>query len=274
MHLSSRKLLFNHIPKTGGVTLRIILNRVYGIDKVFLISSTNIGESLSMFGNLTDKDRDLFDVVAGHGAELFAPMLKDPFRITILREPLALFVSQYHYLRTRTDSGFYDAVRPLQNLEEYIDFAVKNGQDNLLTRYLSDSLKFLANTDEVIPDMRKSGDDLLVQAIHNLQGYDAVIDLDDFDAGVFALAHKLGWKKIPVYRKANTNKNNPGVETLDPELRKQLQELLKYDLALYSMFKEMQKAEENKINRKSIRFRLFLLRQKGIAALSKMTGRE
>lgn len=265
---SGRQLLFNHIPKTGGVTLRIILNRVYGEKNIFLIRSTDITASLELFKSLSHEERKRFDVVAGHGADLFLPFMDNPFRITILREPVALFLSQYYYLKITRDAGFYEEVSQMKTLEEYLDFAIEKGQDNLLTRYLSGSVGFLANPAAPIPDMKKKGDSLLEQAKKTLYEYDVIIDLDDFDAGIYAIAEKLGWKKIPLYRTSNRNKYNPGPAALPISLSCRLKEVLQFDITLYKKFKRAKLASGIQIGRSSLNFKLFQIRQMGINHLA------
>ncbi len=267
---ADRQILFNHIPKTGGVTLRIILNRVYGEENIFLVKSTDIGGSLRLFSSLSPEETAHFAVVAGHGAELFLPFMDDPFRVTVLREPVSLFLSQYYYLKNTKDAGFYEDVAGLSSIDEYLDFAIEKGQDNLMTRYLSNSVRFLADPAVPVPSMHKEGDYLLQSAINSLYDYDAVIDLDGFDAGIFSLAGKLGWKNIPLYRPANRNRNNPGLSALPKEFHERLKEALKWDIALHGEFKNAGLAAGSVINRKSFSFRWFHLRQEGIGFLSRM----
>jgi hypothetical protein len=264
----NRQLLFNHIPKTGGVTLRIILNRVYGEENLFLIQSTDIGASLKLFSSLSREETAHFAVVVGHGAELFLPFLDDPFRITILREPVALFLSQYYYLNNTENAGFYEEVNRLDNIEEYLAFAIENGQDNLMTRYLSGSVRFLADPALTIPSMLKEGDYLLQAAINSLNEYDAIIDLDCFDAGIFTMAGKLGWKKIPLYRPANRNRKNPGHSALSKGFHERLKEALKWDIALYGEFKKSGLAAGNATTNGTLKYKLLQFRQKLIGILT------
>ena len=266
---TGRQLLFNHIPKTGGVTLRIILNRVYGEKNIFLIKSTDISASLEIFKSLLKEERKQFDLVAGHGAELFLPFMDAPFKITIFREPVSLFLSQYYYLKNTKEAGFYREVNRMESLEEYLDFAIEKGQDNLLTRYMSGSVGFLADPASPVPDMHKEGDRLLEQAKKALNEYDAVIDLDDFDAGIYALASLLKWKKIPLYRASNRTDPYPGPESLTPGTRDRLQHLLRYDLALYDEFVRSNIALGNSIDARSLGYKSFQLRQRGISILNR-----
>jgi len=263
-------LLFNHIPKTGGVTLRAILNKVYGEKHIFQIKSTNIGESLNRFKNLSEAERQQYSVISGHGAELFMTFTDHPFRLTVFREPVSQFISQYHYLKNTTGSGFYEELKELDSLGDYLDFAIENGQDNLLTRYLSNSVQFLADPSLPIPNMQNEGNKLLEKAMNTMRAYDAVIDLADFDAGVFALARKLGWKHIPVYRPGNRNRNNPGIEAVPRNILDAVKEALRWDIILYDRFREEKLDCGQEINRRSAAFNMFQLRQAAIYLLIKI----
>ena len=82
-------------------------------------------------------------VIAGHGAEYFSEFVNNPIRVTILRDPVELFFSQYQYLKNSPNSIFQKEISKLRSIEEYLDFAIENGQDNLMTRYLSNSIDWL-----------------------------------------------------------------------------------------------------------------------------------
>lgn len=266
---TTRTVLFNHIPKTGGLTLRIILNRVYGEQNVFFIKSTDIRSSIEHFSKLGEADRDHYAAITGHGAEFLSNLVRNPFRITIVREPVTLFLSQYYFLKFSKSTGFHDEVGELGSPDEYVDYAIARGQDNLLTRYLSNSIRFIIDPGQAVPDLKKEGPKLLSDGMKALEQYDAVIDLDDFDAGVFELAGRLGWKCIPLYRPSNINRLKPATPVIPASLTSRLQEVLQYDIALYEHFKKNNLAAGTGLKRNSTAYRVFRWRQDGIALAAK-----
>jgi len=271
---AKRPILFNHIPKTGGTTLRIILNRVYGADHVFFINSRDIAQSLNTFKALSEKERNKYKVISGHGAPLFAPFLENPFRISVVREPISLFLSQYRYLGQSHNSNFLNEVSKLDSEEAYLDYAIKMGQDNLLTRYFSESLQFLIDAGQPIPNLKNEGKQLLENALVKLHHYDALLDLSNFDKGVFALSKQLQWPKIPIYRPSNVGKKRIPTDRLSPDFKDRLMYILQWDLALYDYFLDQQLAISPKISHKSVGYHAFMLRQKMIGHVARIMGKK
>ncbi|NQU34540.1 MAG: sulfotransferase family 2 domain-containing protein [Bacteroidetes bacterium] len=269
----TRPLLFNHIPKTGGTTLRIILNRVYGVDKVFFINSKNINESVEKFKHMGVAERNSYKVISGHGAERFADLIENPFRVSIIREPISMFISQYHYLRQSTNSNFLADVSTLKSEEDYLDYAIGMGQDNLLTRYFSNSMQWLANPNIQIPNMEKNGKDLLGQAKENLLNYNFLTDLSNFDKGIFRLSQELRWSRIPMYRPSNiTPKQNKQVNFSDNYYNR-LKHILRWDIELYDYFKSEKLDAIFSETKVGYSYKLFMWRQNGISGLARLMGK-
>jgi len=259
-------ILFNHIPKTGGTTLRVILNRVYGEEKVYFIKSTDLPGSINFFTNLSPEKRKYFKVIAGHGAEYFSKLVENPFRISILRDPVDLFLSQYHYLKASPNSVFLKEVSQLTSVEAYVDFATKNGQDNLMTRYLSNSLDWLFIPEQNIPELAKEGTKLLEKAKENLFDYGAVLNLATFDSGIYRLNEILGWKGIPLYRPANRTNSKDKIP-VTKNLKSKLEELLRFDMELFQFFLDQKLDIALKADKQKMSFKLFVFRQNMIKTI-------
>jgi len=259
----NKTVIFNHIPKTAGTTLRIILNRVYDQERVFFIDSREIKKSLDQFMGLPQKAKENFRVIAGHGADLFSGLVSNPFRVTVLREPVEQFVSQYYYLRKSKNSIYQKEVSGFRSIEQYIDFALRTGQDNLMTRYLSGTIDFLVDRTKQVPVMASSGKRLLEKAKEGLRQYDAVLSVPRFDKGVYRLKELLEWKKIPVYRAVNINKSKYYKE-LSPVLFERLKTLLAFDLELWDYFLEEELDCALGIHASAFSYKVFRSRQKFI----------
>ena len=261
-------ILFNHIPKTGGSTFRIILNRIYGQENVFFIKSTDLFGSLNLFRKLSSKNKNTYKVIAGHGAEYFSKFVNNPIRVTILRDPAELFFSQYQYLKNSPNSIFQKEVSKLPSIEEYLDFAIENGQDNLMTRYLSNSIDWLFDLTKAIPEMETEGDDLLQKAKKNLHQYQAVLNLSTFDAGVYVVHDLLGWKRIPRYRPSNKSDYSIGSNISDQFLIR-LKDALRFDIELFQYFLDEKIDISFRVKKESKSFKLFKLRQGLINKIAK-----
>lgn len=270
MDLTNRPILFEHIPKTGGVTFRNLLKKVYGSDKIFQINSRDIKSSLDEFAGLSVSQQKKYVAVAGHGALMFEHFFDNPFRVCILREPVSLFLSQYFYLRTSKKDVFWEAVSKLDSAEAYIDYAIAMGQDNMMTRFLSNSMQFVVNTEIPIPEMSKHGQTLLSQALKTLETFDAVLELSDFDTGVYALSRKLNWRKIPYYWPANITGSKPSGFIPSPEITRRLRPTLKFDIELYRYFVENRLDIALNINKQKSSYRKFIARQKLINSLVRL----
>lgn len=266
--------MFEHIPKTGGVTLRGILAKKYGQPNLFLINSRDIKSSLDAFSRLSEKERSAYRVITGHGASIFEKYLHDPFRVTIMREPVSLFISQYHFLKVSRGTVYFDDMQNIHSMEQYIEFALKNGQDNLLTRYLSNSMQWLVDESLPVPGMQNRGEELLSRAIERMHDFDAVINLSDFDAGIFALSRMLGWNyRIPLYKPSNRNTRKDKSFTLTPELLERMSDLLRFDIRLYKYFINNNLAISSYLNKGSLGFKLFAMRQLGAKNIALFLGK-
>lgn len=262
-------IIFNHIPRTGGTSLRVILNKIYGEERVFFINSRDIPSSLKTFKSLDVDKRKSYKVISGHGANAYIGLVERPFVITILREPLSLFSSQYYYLRKSHNSNFLDEVKRLDSLEQYIAYAIGHAQDNMMTRLMDPTNNQLYELEKPPPVMDEVGDHILHNALTQLREYDAIIDLDDFDRGIYSLGKMLAWKRIPLYRPQNKSEWNSKVLEDDPSLKEKITHVLRYDLELYSLFRQNNHGIGRKTSKNSIGYAFFSLRQKIIKLIDR-----
>ena len=93
-------LVYVHVPKAAGTTLKTILSRVYR-GRPMLFFTPRLGE-LERFGALPAEARRRVAVVAGHEPfgyqDVFRGCGVRPTVITVLREPVARVVSLFRYI--------------------------------------------------------------------------------------------------------------------------------------------------------------------------------
>lgn len=93
------RLLFLHIPKTGGIALYTALEAVYGREQSTRFA--NPGEGVAAAPEHLRRHL----LVSGHEqfADMLAKGLGDYFTVTVVREPVARLISVYHYVRSLPD---------------------------------------------------------------------------------------------------------------------------------------------------------------------------
>lgn len=195
-------VIFLHIPRTGGMSLRKLMHLTYGYH--------NIGRP--WWGE--HEGETLTDAVKrkkawyGHFRFGLHRELDRPVKyITILREPAARLLSEYHRNEYRTRYSMSP-----------VDLAKTERGNNLMVRMLSGAL---------------SSDHLtswhVDRAIENIGKYFVVVGLTERFSELLVNLRKLGW---PVFKEPKENEGKKGSTTLDEllEVRRLPELALDYDL--------------------------------------------
>ena len=224
-----RPVLFEHIPKTAGSTVNNILHRHY--HRVFAVESLRSLQSIEGFQRRPEGQRARLQLVRGHGASLLRDTLDNPYVFTFLRHPMERMLSQYNYIRSRSDHRSSEVSRRL-SFDDYLDHAIEHGEDNLQTRFLSslltDALKQLAT-----PVERSH----LREATRQLASFDRVFFADSFDVALLHLKSDLGWKEWPCYVRQNVS-SGMSMEDLNVNTREKLVYTERFDMELYQWARE------------------------------------
>jgi hypothetical protein len=95
-------LIFLHIPKCGGMTLRSALSSAVPPERRFRVGS-DIASSRTALAALPDSDRLGIDLLYGHLSYGWHEQLlpREASYFTIVRDPVARVVSHYNYVRAR-----------------------------------------------------------------------------------------------------------------------------------------------------------------------------
>ncbi len=204
--ISFASLIFLHIPKTGGTTLHYLLEQQY--DKNFFYPFKVIPKRYRV--SYQEKSRTSVlhrfptinqEIISGHFPFWFLqekdPNFSTSFIFTILRDPVERAISHYFY-----------------KLNEYS--APTDVQPNMMCKMLCS-------------DITLHGEELLQNALENLQRVNFLIFMDDFEAGIQRLFSKLGLMAVESIPICNPSKHTPLSEAMIEKVR-QINDL---DVRLY-----------------------------------------
>jgi hypothetical protein len=100
--MDRQALIFLHIPKTAGTTLNRIIEWQYNPLSIFTLDPYRFRATAERFMTLSEERRRRIQVVRGHlyyGLHETSPA--GATYITMLREPVARFLSSYYFILRR-----------------------------------------------------------------------------------------------------------------------------------------------------------------------------
>jgi hypothetical protein len=212
---SARPLLFSHIPRTAGSTLKFVLRSTLG-HRLTLLDAHFYdldGEDLHAFG-LVEGHLDVAFFTEHFGADWFAN------GITMLREPVARTVSQARHIRARP-GPFQEQLQgrvgePAALFERVPRLA------NLQTKYLSGTPRDAIDVDA----------GAFAEAKANLERL-AFGVTEQFDTSMALLMERLGFG-IPKFDVANVSRGTSDDDLLSEEFRAVARRHNDLDLQLYA----------------------------------------
>jgi len=218
---ANRCIIFLHLPKTGGVTLRRALKWKYAPEMLNVETLTKPAETLA---GVPLSERRNARVVTGHlhyGVHHYIPQQCE--YITLLREPIARVVSYYYYILGHPKHWRHaELVRSGISLEEFVRTSTERGVEN-------DQTRMLAGRGAGELDSGSLGRDALDEAKRNLGSFLVVGLTERFDESFILIRRALGWK-FPLYVTANVaTRPKPASATALESIRERNQ----LDLELY-----------------------------------------
>ena len=227
--MPNETVIFLHIPKTAGTTLRRILEKQYPPHEQYSTYPTALHPqaSLAAFKQLDATRRLQIRLLMGHipfGLHTFLPRPSRYF--TILREPVERVVSHYYFIRRTPSHHLYQyATSAEMTLPRFVESQTTMEAKNLQTRLLSGAMNR--------KKPKASDEEILALAKKNLHESFAVVGLAErFDETLLLLKNAFQWRRV-FYVKLNVTRSRPQQDEMAPDVRCLIQEHNQLDSDLY-----------------------------------------
>ncbi len=220
-----RALIFLHIPKTAGTTLNRIIEWQYNPLSIFTMDPYRIRATPERLKDLPEARRRRLRMVRGHffyGIHEFLP--QGATYITMLREPVARFLSAYYFLQRRPLHPMHRKVTSERiGVEDFIRLTPH--RQNLQCSLIA-GIKSNGKCEERTLDIAKA----------NLEKSFSVVGISErFEESLMLIAKTFDWD-VPFYESRKVSKNRPRV---DPSAVEMIKEHNQLDLELYEFGKSL-----------------------------------
>lgn len=225
-------VIFQHIPKTAGTTLRYIIQYQFlpsAICELYGSAGSHV-ERINKLKNLSKSERENLKIINTHLGFGLHEFITPPYTyITFLREPVDRVISMYYYYQ-KTKNPLFQHLSLLEFVRSYS--AVQNGvTKNLSGVTLKRQLLPLEEKDSV-----PFSEENLAIAKQNLKTHFKFVGIcESFDESLILLHRMLGWK-IPLHDKSNVSKR---ARNIPQETLSSIEELNRLDIQLYQYAKEI-----------------------------------
>jgi hypothetical protein len=229
------KIIFLHLHKTAGMSLRGLFVKNYRKDRHFNTDITALTapaweNCLDRLRRMSPEEKAAYRVFKGHMPYGLHRELTEPARyITFLREPVKRVLSHYRMVLRKSQlppDHEIDPSRPDWNLSAYPPLArsLDNGQTRML-----------AGADLRLPFGECTAEHLALAKQH-LDEHFAFVGLSEhFDLSLMLLNRECGWK-WHFYVPDNVSSRRDALVT--PEIEEQIRTLNRFDLELYAYAEE------------------------------------
>lgn len=207
---------FEHIPKTGGLSIGSALKEYYGNNLFPLVKYGN---------NQIPKG---IEIVQGHRARESMRSDAGVKFFTFVRHPVPLVKSHFEYISRAMSTKHFWRIRILRkSLDYYLENKLFKDFDNGMIRRIG----------MVDFPFGSCNRDLLENALEKLEKDYAFIGLlERFNESLFGLSQTLKWSQLPVYQKMNIGIHKIGL--YGNNIDNKIAEINKFDIELYEYCKK------------------------------------
>ena len=192
--MSEPTVVFLHIGKTGGTTLRRVLRRQYTESEMMVVRARARPreETLADFAELPEAERARPRLILGHTVFGLHELVPRPSTyITLLRRPVSLVLSQYGFVRRTPGHRHHQAAQGM-GLEEYLASGLAQEMNNSQTRALAGAVD--------VP-YGENPPELLELAKRNVEEHFRVVGLTErFDESLVLFGLAFGWSRLSYVR--------------------------------------------------------------------------
>lgn len=219
--MNSEKLIFLHIPKTAGTSLRTLIHQAYPGEECLLLYSAFEPEVFTAIQQALPKAKVLY----GHVCYGVHQTLGISGRyITFLRNPIERVISFYSHNARAPGMYWHEAIQNGMSLQEMVEQEISIETNNHITRILT----------EYAPSQMLDDDAVLAQAIVNLERHFCFVGLSErLEIGVQTLKTAFDWQ-IGDVPQLNLN---PQPIKIDAATVATLEKYNRLDLLLYNYVK-------------------------------------
>ncbi|MEX0885522.1 MAG: sulfotransferase family 2 domain-containing protein [Phycisphaeraceae bacterium] len=228
--LGDARVIFLHIPKTGGTTLEYLLAKNYKINGVLHINAPAVADNpYALF-----KKRELPHVVMGHhkmGHVLYRFVDGPLVHLTMLREPVSRVLSYFDYLQTSTGHALHAQVKDL-SLEAFVDsdemVELADAQTLRIAGWLKKGQRGKTDMDRALADAKQS----------LARRFTCFGLTEAYPAFLLMASHLLGWRDIYLERR-NVSKRKTRPADVPAATLTRIRERNAHDIALYEFGKRL-----------------------------------
>lgn len=245
---AGRKLVFLHLPKTGGTTLHHHFSAAFSEEET-------CPERFSNLQLIPPETLARYRYFSGHFNYEQVRMIPGPaYVVTVLRDPFERILSTYYFwkrhrpevVRSHNLAGPAAArATDLLGFLKSTDPAVRDAIENTMARYLAGGVNITAEGTYAFPN---GGGSVLVtdmEVVHRATGNLMAVDHFGFTSHLAEVYAKVSWefgmKRVPQLAKLNTRESeSPTLEPIEPEevtpaIRAELDRLTILDRMVYRL---------------------------------------
>ena len=220
-------LIFLHLPKTAGTTLRGIIERQYR-RSLICRAYPSVERTLKseQIGALPAETIGKIGLIEGHiefGWHTVLP--QKTVYLTMLREPIDRVISLYNYIKRDVNHPLYNVVRGgAMGIEDFLKRRINIDAINGQTYWLSGGLD---------TDVQSVGADALQKAKDNLMEFFPAVGIQErFDESLVLFKRVFNWRWV-YYSSKNVAASRPSRRTMPDRIIRSIQDLNQLDMDLY-----------------------------------------